>query len=208
MPGDPSPGVQPPSLHSSHGHGWGPRHPPIPSRHSPARMGGSGLDPSRGQSDSHVWTPGWAPGTSFLEAPDGDGRMEGEGRAGWIYSPQSKPRLRRRDGRRVGARAPPARPAHLACLGAAGGDKGTPGTLRRICPGAGMSRDPTAALWGRTPRLRTCAANRGQGSSRGSQEGARPPAVSPQHSGAEGLTRARRRARSPGGTRKARNKAV
>ena len=44
--------------------------------------------------------------------------------------------------RRVGARAPPARPARLACSVAAGGDKGTPGNPAK---GRGGSPNPTVA---------------------------------------------------------------
>ena len=87
-----------------------------------------------------MWTSGWAPSTSFLEAQDG-GRAVGMGCDGWIYT-QSKPRLWRGDGRHVGARAPPAWPTRLACSVAAGGDKGTPGNPAK---GRGGSQNPTVA---------------------------------------------------------------
>lgn len=137
-----------------------------------------GQAPARGQRDGHVWTSGWAPCTSFLEAQDG-GHTVGMGHAGWIYSTQSKPRLCRGDGRRVGARAPPAQPARFACSVAAGGDKGALGNPAEGLLGAGAGLRIPPRPRGHMPRLRISAANCGQGSSGASQGGARPRAVGP-----------------------------
>ena len=46
--------------------------PELPAGHSAARMGASG-DPARAQSDSHVWTPGWAPAPPSLRPRRGAG---------------------------------------------------------------------------------------------------------------------------------------
>lgn len=103
----------------------------------------------------------------------------GVGRAGWIYSTQSKPRVWRGDERRVGARAPPARPACFACSVAAGGDKGTLGNPAEGLLGAGADLRIPPRPRGHMPRLRISAANCGQGGSGASQGGARPGAVGP-----------------------------
>lgn len=98
--------------------------------------------------------------------------------------------LWRGDGRRVGARAPPARPACFACSVAAGERKGPLGTLPRVCWGqdevSGSHRGPG----GHMPRLRRLVqltAARGSGASQGA---GRPGAVGPpEHSRAGGADR-------------------